>query len=205
MDFLYKPPKWLRSFFPDIIWENNKDGIILTIDDGPSENTFRILDALDKHKVKAIFFCTGSNIEKHFNEFNAIIKAGHKIGNHGYKHNRLLFKGEKENLKEIAKTNELIIQMTGVKPEYFRPPYGWFNLHTSSAVRKNDMKMMLWTFLTGDHTGDFASLKRLTDSYLEKNSIIVMHENKKSAGIFDQSLEHIVKTSKEKNYFFVCF
>ncbi len=205
MDFLYKPPKWLKSFFPDVLWENRQEGITLTIDDGPSEDTLRILDSLDRHKIKAVFFCTGKNIEKYFREFGAIVKAGHRVENHGYSHKRLLFKGETENEKEISKTNELIKQITGSEPELFRPPYGWFNFHTTAAVRQKGMKMMMWSFLTADHTGDFSQLRRLTDLYLERKSIIVMHDNKKSKEIFDQSLDYIVKTAEEKKYFFICF
>ncbi|MBU4487048.1 MAG: polysaccharide deacetylase family protein, partial [Candidatus Delongbacteria bacterium] len=92
MDFLYKPPQFIKAVFPGIIWNNSQDRIVLTIDDGPSENTFRILDGLERHKLKAIFFCTGKNIEKHFNEFNAIIKSGHRIENHGYSHKRLILR-----------------------------------------------------------------------------------------------------------------
>jgi peptidoglycan/xylan/chitin deacetylase (PgdA/CDA1 family) len=205
MDLLYKPPKLLKSLFPKIIWDNPKEGIVLTIDDGPSENTFRILDSLDKHKIKAIFFCTGKNIEKHFNEFNAIIKSGHRVENHGYNHRRLIFSDKKENLKEISKTNELVSQTSGIKARLFRPPYGLFNLGTINAASENRMNIMLWSLLTGDYTGDFAYVRRLTDSYLESNSIIVMHDNRKAAEIFDQSLDFIVKTAKEKKYFFVCF
>jgi len=205
MDFLYKPPKWLKAFFPKIIWDNPGEGIILTIDDGPSENTFRILDHLDRHKIKAVFFCTGKNIKNHFNEFNAIIKAGHKIGNHGYNHQRMIFRDEKENKREISRTNELIKNVTGQNPEYFRPPYGLFNFSTLKAASKSNMEIVLWSCLSGDHTGDFAHVRRLTDSYLQNNSIIVMHDNKKAIEIFGQSLDYIVKEAKEKKYFFVCF
>ena len=204
MDFLYKPPKIIRSLFPDIIWENDKEGIILTIDDGPSDNTFRVLDALDKHKIKAIFFCTGKNIENHFREFSAIVKAGHRVENHGYNHERLLFKGKGTNYKEIERTNEIIKEVTGKKPDLFRPPYGLFNLHTRSAAKENGMKIMLWSFLTGDHTQNFALVRRLIDSYLERKSIIVMHDNKKSSVIFDQSLEYISRAASEKKNFFHC-
>jgi len=205
MDFLYKPPKFIKTLFPGIIWDNPTEGIILTIDDGPSDFTFKILDSLERYKIKAVFFCTGKNIEKHFLEFNAIIKAGHRIENHGYDHKRLIFKNKKQNYREIVKTNEIIKQITGKNPELFRPSYGLFNRHTLSTINKCGMKMMLWSFLTGDHKQDFAHVRRLTDSYLQSNSIIVMHDNKKTRDIFDQSLEFIVKTAKEKKYFFNCF
>jgi peptidoglycan-N-acetylglucosamine deacetylase len=202
MDLFYRPPNFVRLIFPSIIWENNRDGIILSIDDGPSENTQRMLDMLDKFKIRAIFFCTGSKIEKHFQEFSAIIRAGHTICNHGYDHKRLIFSGMKKNMAEISETNALIRSMTGKEPVLFRPPYGLFNPHTQNAVREKGMKLMLWSFLSGDHTGDFAKVRRLTDSYLEKKSIIVMHDNAKSLPVLGQSLELIVKKAADKHFVF---
>ena len=202
MDFLYRPPALLRSFFSGMIWDNGQEGILVTIDDGPSENTFKILDCLEKYQIKAVFFCTGKNIEKYFQEFNAILKAGHRIENHGYDHKRMILRGRKYNFRQVEKGNEAIKQFTGMKPDFFRPPYGLFNLHTINAVKINKMKMMLWTLLSGDHTGDFATVRRLTDSYLSENSVIVLHDNKKSSVIFDQSLEHISKTASDRQWTF---
>jgi peptidoglycan/xylan/chitin deacetylase (PgdA/CDA1 family) len=202
MDFLYKPPALVKSFFPGIIWENETGGILVTIDDGPSEFTYKILDSLDRHGIRAVFFCTGKNIEKHFHEFNAIIKAGYRIESHGHDHKRMILRDRKYNFRQVEKGNEIIKQFTGKYPKLFRPPYGLFNLHTINAVKTNNMKMMLWTLLTGDHTGDFATVRRLTDSYLTENSVIVLHDNKKSAVIFDQSLEHIKNTATDRQWSF---
>jgi peptidoglycan/xylan/chitin deacetylase (PgdA/CDA1 family) len=202
MDFLYKPPKFLKMLFPDIIWDNSEGGILLTIDDGPSADTFRILDSLGRHGLKAVFFCTGRNIEKYFKEFSAIIREGHTVQNHGYHHKRMILRDRNYNFSEVERTNKLINDITGTSPVLFRPPYGLFNTHTLKALKKNGMKMMLWTFLTGDHTGDFASVRRLGDTHLSSNSIIVMHDNNKSASVFDQSLEYIVTLAKDRKFDF---
>ena len=69
MDFLYKPPKLIKQIFPGIIWDNEENEILITIDDGPSENTGKILEILDRFGMRAVFFCAGKNIEKHQNEF----------------------------------------------------------------------------------------------------------------------------------------
>ncbi len=202
MDFFYRPPKFLKLIFPDIIWENEEDKILLTIDDGPSDNTMRILDSLDRFGIKAIFFCTGKNIEKYFNEFNAIIKSGHIIQNHGYEHKRMILRNRKKNFEDIDRSCQVIRELTGNTPVLYRPPYGLFNLHTLQAVRKNGMQMMLWSLLTGDHTGDFAAVRRITNSYLERNTILVMHDNRKASVVFDQSLEHIVNLAEERHFDF---
>ena len=38
--------------------------VAITFDDGPVENTLKILEILDKYNVKASFFCIGKNIEE---------------------------------------------------------------------------------------------------------------------------------------------
>ena len=40
--------------------EENKKRLYLTFDDGPSINTMKILDILDRYQVKATFFVIGN-------------------------------------------------------------------------------------------------------------------------------------------------
>ena len=202
MDFLYRPPEMIKKIFPGIIWDNSDPGILLTIDDGPSENTFRVLDSLEKHGIKAVFFCTGKKIEKHFHEFNAILKAGHCVENHGYDHKRMILMNRNSSFKQVEKTNKIISDFGVTQPLFFRPPYGLFNHHSLRAVEAKKMKMMLWTLLSGDHTGDFSTVRRLIGSYLRKGSIIVMHDNRKSSEIFSESLECIVRTAMDRKLSF---
>ena len=56
--------------------------VAITFDDGPVENTLKILDILDKYNVKASFFCIGKNIEKNPEIFKSILQKGHFVGNH---------------------------------------------------------------------------------------------------------------------------
>ena len=89
-----------------------EDGrIALTFDDGPVENTLKILEVLDKYQVKASFFCIGKNIEKNPEIFKLILEKGHFIGNHTWSHTRkmgfistdkmTLFKNEFKNLRVL--------------------------------------------------------------------------------------------------------
>ena len=43
--------------------QSNQKTVYLTFDDGPSENTQKVLDILDKYNAKATFFVTGTNEE----------------------------------------------------------------------------------------------------------------------------------------------
>ena len=59
--------------------------VYLTFDDGPSENTQKVLDILDQYDAKATFFITGQKPE-----YRPMIKkaydAGHTIGLHSFCH-----------------------------------------------------------------------------------------------------------------------
>ena len=184
--------------FPHIIWDIETDGILITIDDGPSENTDKVLEVLDRYKIKAIFFCTGKNIEKYPANFQKIIDGGHYVGNHGYDHKQLLLSSKNANYKRFKKTDDLIKNITGKGAKLVRPPYGRFNHHTSKALKKLNSTMMLWSLLTGDHTGDFSHVRRLVDSYLQDGSIIVLHDNEKANQIFSESIKYIVQACKDK-------
>ena len=198
MDLFNHPPKFVKALFPWIIWEIEPNGVLITIDDGPSESTEKILEVLDRYNIKAIFFCTGKNIEKYPSNFQRIVKSGHIIGNHGYDHKQLLFSSKRSNYKSFKKTDDMIKSVMGVSSKLVRPPYGRFNHHTIKALKKLNNTMMLWSLLSGDHTGDFAHVRRLINSYLDDRSIVVLHDNRKSKDIFAESIEYIVQTCKDK-------
>ena len=61
--------------------------VCLTFDDGPNpESTPDILALLEDLGVKATFFLIGENINKYPDLYHKIIKQGHEIGDHGYRH-----------------------------------------------------------------------------------------------------------------------
>ena len=60
--------------------------VYLTFDDGPSENTKKILDILAEYDAKATFFITGAN-EQCRPYIKEAYDAGHTIGLHTYTHN----------------------------------------------------------------------------------------------------------------------
>jgi len=84
--------------------------VVLTFDDGPSDMFKLRLNYLIKNNCKAIFFCTGENLEKKKYEDILIkaIKKGIIIGNHTYSHPNLSFTGYSKIKEEILKTDKII-------------------------------------------------------------------------------------------------
>ena len=60
--------------------------IALTFDDGPADDTARILDYLAALEVRAAFFMLGRQVERHPRIARRIVEDGHEVGNHSYSH-----------------------------------------------------------------------------------------------------------------------
>lgn len=99
--------------------------VALTFDDGPNEcYTEELLDGLAARNVKATFFLIGKKVDENPDIVKRIYEEGHLLGNHSYDHVNLSEMSEEAACEQIDKTNEAIRQITGVIPEYLRPPFG---------------------------------------------------------------------------------
>ncbi|MBE9211181.1 polysaccharide deacetylase family protein [Plectonema cf. radiosum LEGE 06105] len=102
----------------------NKPYIALTFDDGPYEITRKLLDVLRKHDVKATFFCIAPRILELPEIVQQTYKEGHLIANHSNDNQSLRTLDDNTILNKLRDTNEVIKQVTGYTPKYFRPPMG---------------------------------------------------------------------------------
>lgn len=113
--------------------------IALTFDDGPSTTyTGQVLNILDKHKAKAVFFINGGNIasQAHKDLLKEQVRRGHLIGNHTQNHLRSDLAPLEEFRDQVQETNEVIKSATGVAPIFFRYPYGAANCATNDVITK---------------------------------------------------------------------
>jgi peptidoglycan/xylan/chitin deacetylase (PgdA/CDA1 family) len=60
--------------------------VALTFDDGPSDNTLRVLEILDQHCIKASFFVVGVFAQARPDLVRAIVAHGHTLGAHSWSH-----------------------------------------------------------------------------------------------------------------------
>jgi peptidoglycan/xylan/chitin deacetylase (PgdA/CDA1 family) len=95
----------------------------LTFDDGPSDNTTKILDILKENNIKATFFVNGRSDRKE--TYERIVNEGHIIGNHTYSHDyAALYKTIDGFTYDMQKLDDFIYEITGIKPEILRFPGG---------------------------------------------------------------------------------
>ncbi len=173
--------------------------VALTFDDGPDENTTpAILEILEKHKVKAAFFVIGSKIEKNRRVLKLISDKGHLIGNHSWSHSSLFdFFLPRRMADEIDKTGNLIEDVTGEKPEFFRPPFGVTNPFLAKAIKRTGYKVMGWSLRTFDTTKGKEFILRKIETKLSNGDIILLHDTKPETV---ELLEDAISIIKNKGF-----
>ncbi len=169
-------------FQQDGFIEVEQKKVALTFDDGPSENpeiTNRLLDELNTRGVKATFFLLGVNAEKNPETVKRIAEEGHLLGNHSYSHINIEQASDEEVIADFQKSREVIEEITGVKLEFLRPPYGIWREELEEVI---GLVPVMWSVDPLDWNTDNVEKivnKVVTDT--EENDIILMHDSSESS------------------------
>lgn len=124
--------------------KENKKVAYLTFDDGPSKNTLKILDMLDKYEIKATFFVVGGTSDFYKETIKEISKRGHVIGNHTYSHDyKKIYKSVSAFNKDLKKNEDNLYEILGYRPELIRFPGGSNNKVSHKYGGKNIMNKII--------------------------------------------------------------
>lgn len=117
--------------------------VYLTFDDGPSANTDRILEVLDRYGVKATFFVIGATGEESQRRMRDIVAAGHTIGVHSWSHNyRNIYASVEDYLADFHRLYQWVYEVTGVYPQVFRFPGGSINGYNQALYKEIISEML---------------------------------------------------------------
>ena len=202
------------------IYKSDTKRAFLTFDDGPSNNTVKILDILKKENVKATFFMLGSNVKIFPNTVKRVYDEGHYIANHGYTHEySSIYKSPQAVLDEYNKCNNEVRKAIG-KPEYnshlFRFPgglaggkYAKVKKEAKELLEKNDILNIDWNALTGDAESQNPKAKQLMKELKEttkgKNSVVILMHDAEAKKVTVDILSDVIKYLKEQKYEFKNF
>lgn len=154
-----------------------RNEISLTFDDGPDPKyTPMLLDLLKRYDAKATFFVVGTHAEKHPELLRRMKDEGHIIGIHNYVHKTNWFMRPRSVKRQIHRTSEIIKKATGIRPVYYRPPWGIVNLFDFSNM--GYLQIILWSTLFGDwrkRVGAERLLKRMLKK-LRPGEVLLLHD-----------------------------
>lgn len=129
--------------------ERNKKEIALTFDDGPSDETKKVLAILEKYNAKATFFIWGQRIKGREEIIKRIIKEGHEIGNHTFSHKWLRFKSKKFIRKDIERCDQELAKF-GIKTNLFRFPAFKFGINSIIVCNQLKKKVIFCDVVSND-------------------------------------------------------
>ena len=196
---------------------NHYDGpktCYLTFDDGPSDNTSKILDILKENNIKATFFVVHNNPEL----LKRIHNEGHTIGLHSASHKySKIYASEEAFFADLTEIGDAVERATGVRSKIIRFPGGSSNT-VSASYCKGIMSRLTrqvvekgylyydWNASDGDADGSNIPASTLIknirrDGTSSKRLIVLMHDaaDKKTTV---EALPEIIKIYRDAGYAF---
>lgn len=174
--------------------------VSLTFDDGPNPlYTQQVLDILAKYDVKATFFLLGQEVERYPDLAKKIVEEGHVVANHSFGHPNLADISDEEVLNEINRTQEAIVDATGVTPTMYRMPYGAGGARVVNLFP--ELSSVIWNVDSEDWISDDAYLiyENVVANMLP-HTVILMHDKHQSTV---DSLDLIIPELLDQGYEFV--
>ena len=164
----------------------------LTFDDGPSDNTLKILDILDRYNAKATFFVIGNTGKLDY--FKQIHARGHVVGLHSDPHRyEIIYRSTDAYFADLDAISSKVEQLIGIKSKIIRFPGGGSNgvskqyckgimTRLTNQVKAKGYAYFDWNVSSGDASGNNVPANQLVSNVLtqakNKNSIcVLMHDN----------------------------
>lgn len=150
----------------------------LTFDDGPNPYaTPLILDALGAAGVKATFFFLGRHVERWPEIAHRAAAEGHQIGNHGYFHRKLHFRGIAYVRDDLGRGKRAIETACGVTPSFFRAPHGFRSPWVTAIARSMGERTVGWSLGVWDTDLPGAeAIARRTVEGAKPGYILLLHD-----------------------------
>ncbi|HVI10713.1 MAG TPA: polysaccharide deacetylase family protein [Candidatus Binatia bacterium] len=152
--------------------------IALTYDDGPNDPyTLKLLDVLEKHRVKATFFLIGRYVRQRPEIARAVAQAGHVIGNHTFSHPLLIFKSQAEIRRELLNCRAAIEDAVGEHSKFFRPPFGGRRPAVLRIARELGFEPVMWNLTGYDwNAATVHAIEKKVVGHMRGGDVILLHD-----------------------------
>ena len=179
--------------------------LALTFDDGPSEFTSDVLRVLSSYGVPATFFVLGERAAEAPDVARSVVAAGHGLAMHGWSHTAFTELDPDVLAKDLARTEELLRELSGSECRDVRPPYGLYNRELISTLDRRGLVTWLWTAdgrdFAADATADRIARKVLLS--LTPGGIVLLHDGGGDRAETVRALPRIIEGAHARGFRFV--
>ena len=188
--------------------------VFLTFDDGPWDDTDRLLDILAKHDVKVTFFVTANHPE-YLDCINREAEEGHTVAVHTYSHNfDEVYASSDAYWADFERMNDIIEERTGYRSRIFRFPGGVSNTissfnpgimtRLSEEAHERGLEYFDWNVDCGDGGGlnDPDAVYENIISGIQNNdvSVVLCHD---THGTTVDAIDRVLTWGEENGYSFL--
>jgi peptidoglycan/xylan/chitin deacetylase (PgdA/CDA1 family) len=184
--------------------------LALTYDDGPNDpHTFRLLDVLANHNVRATFFLIGRYVRQRPDIVREIVRAGHVIGNHTFTHPLLIFQSAREIKQQLTDCTLAISDAVGEHSNLFRPPFGGRRPAVLQIARQLGLEPVMWNVTGYDWNAQSAGdIQHKVARRVRGGNVILLHDGGHKQFGVDRSRsvvasDKIISKYKSEGYEFV--
>lgn len=184
--------------------------LALTYDDGPNDpHTFRLLEVLAKHNVRATFFLIGRFVKQRPDIAREVTRAGHVVGNHTFNHPNLIFATAEQTRTELTACEQALSDAVGEHSRLFRPPFGARRPSTLRIVRALGLEPVMWSVTGWDWKGKAAEyVERKVGQQVRGGDVILLHDGSHAAFGADRSqsviaTDHLIARYRSEGFEFV--
>lgn len=177
--------------------ENDENKVAITFDCAwGADDIPAILNILKEKNVKATFFLVGEWVKRNPEEAKMIAEQGHDVANHSENHFKMSALSKDKIKKEIMECAKTIEEVTGIKPDLFRAPYGDYNDNVISIAKQNGCFTIQWSVDSLDWKPGIsqeAILNRISN--VKSGDIFLFHNDTQHT---DKVLGKVIDMIKEK-------
>lgn len=195
--------------------QSDEKVVYLTFDDGPSENTQKIMDILARYNAKATFFVTGRN-----QKYNYLIKdaynAGHTIALHTYSHDyQTVYSSVDAYFDDLNKVGQMVKNEIGFVPHYIRFPGGSSNTVSrkycqgimstlTKEVVEKGYQYYDWNGDSTDASGNHVAVSKLihNGTLCHDNNVMILCHDTQAKDTTVQALPSIIEHYQSLGYSF---
>ena len=179
--------------------------IALTFDDGPNPYyTPQILAILQKYGVRATFFDVGYLVADYPNIVREEYDQQNVVANHSWSHPVLTKLSAQEIQSQLTSTTHSIQAAIGVRPTFFRPPYGAVNSTVLAQASNLHYITVMWDGSAEDWSlPGVKAIVSKTLSYARNGAILLLHDGGGNRVQTVAALPIIITTLKSRGFKFV--